>query len=506
LKKDYEAVFGSGDKKEESTDASTSTASSTEKEANTVKEEAPSTSTSESRGDSSSTAKGKEDSSSSDSGATSDGKEEAKVKTSVFETLSKTASNLKSTVSDTISKAGVNEDTLKRARETLQEQTKKVTDSANEQLKEQLEKNEALKQAREAAEKVVKDGGKAAEGLNKELQKQSWYAGVIDTIKSIEFRKNFDEAWAGLVNDEPAKAPVGMWTEREKGDGSIEYYHTGTGAVQREKPKGYVSPKTTKKEGEGEEEGEEQWRGTSALVAVKAGQSFYERIGEQLKRAPIIEDIIKGFDQVKKSEAGQKAKKVRDTLNDAAGDLRETWETSQNPWIYRMSSAYDTVFGDTEEAAAIREARKYDPTFDPHQFGSDMEKITVPYVLSAFMQGNNNALRHICSEGAYAQIYAAIKHRKQEGLVVNPKILDVSDLELRASKIMDKGSPIFVYICKAQQFTSVRDRSGNLVEGSDDEIVACYYAFAMQQQLNDETQAMDWKVVEMQVVGMEHIW
>ncbi len=38
--------------------------------------------------------------------------------------------------------------------------------------------------------------------------------------------------------------------------------------------------------------------------------------------------------QVKSSEYGKRAKKVKDTLNDAAADVRETWETSQVSLVF----------------------------------------------------------------------------------------------------------------------------------------------------------------------------
>ena len=42
----------------------------------------------------------------------------------------------------------------------------------------------------------------------------------------------------------------------------------------------------------------------------------------------------------------------------AVEDAREVWETSQNPYIYQMASAYDAVFAETEEGQAIKELRR----------------------------------------------------------------------------------------------------------------------------------------------------
>ena len=72
--------------------------------------------------------------------------------------------------------------------------------------------------------------------------------------------------------------------------------------------------------------------------------------------------------------------------------------------------------------------------------------------------------------------------------------------------MMNKGSPIFVYTFKAQHISAIRDKTGAIIEGADDEIVGTHYAFAMQQQLNDETNIMEWKLCELQIVGIEQMW
>ena len=242
------------------------------------------------------------------------------------------------------------------------------------------------------------------------------------------------------------------------------------------------------------------------MVAVKGSDNAWRKIAERLARAPLIEDILKGYQQVKKSEVGQKAEQVKNAIDDMAADARETWETSQNPWVYRVQGAYDAMFGDSEMAAAIRESKKHDPTFDPNEFCSSMEATTIPYVIKAFLEGKNDNLRHLCSDGAYAAIYAAIKNRTVLDMYPHSELLDLRDLELKAAKVMDKGSPIFVYTCQAQQINCARNKAGEIVEGEEDSVVGVFYAFAMQLEFDESSNAMEWKVVELQVAGTQEMW
>lgn len=62
---------------------------------------------------------------------------------------------------------------------------------------------------------------------------------------------------------------------------------------------------------------------------------------ERLKNSPLIREILKGSKIVSKAaantEIGKKAKEVTDSVRDKIEDIREVWETSQNPIIYTLS-------------------------------------------------------------------------------------------------------------------------------------------------------------------------
>ena len=83
---------------------------------------------------------------------------------------------------------------------------------------------------------------------------------------------------------------------------------------------------------------------------------------EFLTKTPIIQDILgassQGARRFGKTDAGKAARKRMRKAGNAVEDAREVWETSQNPYIYQMASAYDAVFAETEEGQAIKELRR----------------------------------------------------------------------------------------------------------------------------------------------------
>ena len=50
------------------------------------------------------------------------------------------------------------------------------------------------------------------------------------------------------------------------------------------------------------------------------------------------------------------------------------------------------------------------------------------------------------------------------GLVVDPTILDIDNVEVIAAKAEDKQAPIIVVQCMAQQINCIKNREGEIVE------------------------------------------
>ncbi len=74
-----------------------------------------------------------------------------------------------------------------------------------------------------------------------------------------------------------------------------------------------------------------------------------------------------------------------------------------------MSGWHDTFFAETETSRAIREVQRLDPDFEIEEFLQALQAETLPGVIHSFVNGENNRLRSVLSEGAYAMTYAAMK-------------------------------------------------------------------------------------------------
>lgn len=63
-------------------------------------------------------------------------------------------------------------------------------------------------------------------------------------------------------------------------------------------------------------------------------------------------------------------------------------------------------------------------------FVQNIETIVLPGVLEAFLRGNSRDLKKWFGEAAYSRINIAIRERKTEGLVMDPNVLSIDNVDV----------------------------------------------------------------------------
>lgn len=122
-----------------------------------------------------------------------------------------------------------------------------------------------------------------------------------------------------------------------------------------------------KKTGEGEGEEEDLYEGPTSIVLVKDPVSAWQHMKNRLHDSPLIQSILRGSSKVGKvvseTELGKGVQNVTNTVKDKIEDAREYWETTQNPIVYTIANAWDSLTSETEEGMTITQIRKLDPQF-----------------------------------------------------------------------------------------------------------------------------------------------
>ena len=187
------------------------------------------------------------------------------------------------------------------------------------------------------------------------------------------------------------------------------------------------------------EEGEAPYTGPVDILVIDPSENLtaWERMQRRLTDAPIIADVLQRTERVYETIG---AKKAKEKLDDIKEDAREVWETSQNPWVYRVSSVYDTLTAETPESIAVKELRILDPTFSLEEWKEDAVEHTLPKIMQWLLEGRINQLKPWLGEGVFKRIAAEIKAREQEGVEVDTHVLGIMNSEILACEVRQRYS------------------------------------------------------------------
>ncbi|KAL5860060.1 hypothetical protein ACOSQ4_001356 [Xanthoceras sorbifolium] len=230
----------------------------------------------------------------------------------------------------------------------------------------------------------------------------------------------------------------------------------------------------------------------SDLVVAPSKQSIWSKLKEKMQDYPVFRRIS-GISEpvVTKSQ-------------ELAEDMRERWETSDNPIVHKIQDINETIFQETDAAATIKEIRRRDPSFSLPDFVAEVQEAIRP-ALNAYMKGDTESLKKYCSSEVIERCKAEHNAFQSQGIFFDNKILHISEVEVRETKMMG-SSPIIIVAFQTQQVYCVRDRQGAITEGGKDTIHTVYYAWAMQQvdaeELGEGALYPIWKLREMQQLGI----
>jgi import inner membrane translocase subunit TIM44 len=181
-------------------------------------------------------------------------------------------------------------------------------------------------------------------------------------------------------------------------------------------------------------EGEKEYTGPVSIMVIDESEHLtaWERMQRRLTDAPIIQDILTRGEEVYVKSGAKDVKQKVDHLRE---DAREAWETSQNPWVYRASSVYDTLTAETAESVAVKELRVLDPTFTLEDWRRDVVQYNLPQIMDWFLQGKINQLKPWLGEGVFKRIASEITARKQEGVQIDTHVLGIMNSEILAVEV-----------------------------------------------------------------------
>lgn len=238
----------------------------------------------------------------------------------------------------------------------------------------------------------------------------------------------------------------------------------------------------------------------TSVVPVAVKQTPWGKKWEKLKEKARGHPLFKRVSGISEHPAVAKGQEL-------AEDMRERWETSDSPVVHKIQDLNATIFGESDTAISYKEIRRRDPLFSLPDFIADVQEIVKP-TLQAYLKGDLEALKKNCSFEVIDRCKAERRAYESQGIFFDNKILHISDVEVKETKLMG-NVPIIIISFQTQQIYCVRDRGGKITQGGEDDIHTVYYAWAMQQMDAEEMGEGElyptWKLREMQQLGVQSL-
>jgi len=144
----------------------------------------------------------------------------------------------------------------------------------------------------------------------------------------------------------------------------------------------------------------------------------------------------------------------------------------------KVQTVFGSMFSKTEMSEVLTEICKMDPGFDPVSFMKQCREDIIPNIVEAMVQGNLEVLEDWCHEACFNQLAVPIKAAEQQKLLFDNRVLDFTEPELVAAKIMEQG-PVLVITFNSQQIMVLRDKKGDIIEGDPEKILRVTYVMAL---------------------------
>merc|ERR1712194_854368 len=140
----------------------------------------------------------------------------------------------------------------------------------------------------------------------------------------------------------------------------------------------------------------------------------------------------------------------------------------------KAADAGDWTFGENDQSNTVYEIKERDPDFSIQEFLGEVRQVIVPEVLAAYLAGDMKTIEARCQGQSYQAMFASCQERKAQGFTFDPTIVRISEIDLSGARVLEKG-PTIVVTFNVQQIHCVRDKTGAVMDGAEDDIRRVLY-------------------------------
>jgi hypothetical protein len=171
--------------------------------------------------------------------------------------------------------------------------------------------------------------------------------------------------------------------------------------------------------------------------------------------------------------------------------------------FHTLQSSLQNMFSESDLDKAIKEIRSVNQNFNIDEVFQEMQNYTIPEILESYFEGKKNDLRDWTSFNAYSFFEKLMDQRASASQTIESKVTDIRDLKLVYAKLLDKN-PVLVFSFLADQATTLRDKSGNIIEGKEGDTHTVHYVMSIAKDSNFNKMTEGWKVLDIAIESPEN--
>ncbi|KAL7668053.1 hypothetical protein ACOME3_008771 [Neoechinorhynchus agilis] len=182
-------------------------------------------------------------------------------------------------------------------------------------------------------------------------------------------------------------------------------------------------------------------------------------------------------------------------------ELKARYDDSNNLAVRVASLMFCKIgraFSQTEASEALTEIMKIDPKFNScveNQCIKQVQTDIAPNIIGSLSQGDLEVLRDWCHEAVYNVLIQPIKQAQALNLKYVLRVVDITDIEYLAAKILEQG-PVVVVMFNTQQVHYVTDLHGNVVEGEKDKLLRVMHVWALCRDQSIADPMASWRLID----------
>lgn len=189
-------------------------------------------------------------------------------------------------------------------------------------------------------------------------------------------------------------------------------------------------------------------------------------------------------------------------VGEKISNMRMAYDESDNLFVRgsrfiidRVTSAAGSLAGGTEISKIMTEVAKIEPNFSAVDFIKFCQYDVIPNVLEGIAQGKYEIVKDWCSEAPYTQMMFPVEQAEKLQCSYDLKIVDVDHVDIAGATKVDQG-PVLVISFQTQQMMAVKNKRGEVVDGSDDKIMKVYYVWALCRDVEEMDPLAGWKIID----------